>query len=160
LLEQRWLLACPGSVCLVTNTDDSGAGSLRQAILDANLGPASLDRIEFAIPGVGPHTITPTSPLPVIVDSIEIDGSTQPEFVAGFPVIELDGSSAGNVFGLSHTGVSDSLIRGLLINRFQGDGILLNASPRRRSSRTSSLITVCRALISLPDPTSPLSWVT
>ncbi|MBC8645683.1 MAG: hypothetical protein H7X85_00860 [Thermoanaerobaculia bacterium] len=34
----------------VTNTNDSGAGSLRQAILDAN-GMGGTDDIVFAIPG-------------------------------------------------------------------------------------------------------------
>ncbi|MGD2112953.1 MAG: hypothetical protein PVI50_06175, partial [Gammaproteobacteria bacterium] len=47
---------------VVTNTNDSGAGSLRQAILDANasLGP---DTICFDIPGAGPHVIQPLTPL-------------------------------------------------------------------------------------------------
>jgi len=47
----------------VTNTNDSGPGSLRQAILDANGNPG-LDTIQFAIPGPGVHTITPLTPLP------------------------------------------------------------------------------------------------
>ncbi len=42
----------------VTNTDDSGPGSLRQAILDANANPGA-DLITFNIPGAGPHTIAP-----------------------------------------------------------------------------------------------------
>ena len=46
----------------VTNTDDTGPGSLRQAILDANAAPG-LDTIAFNIPGAGVHTITPTSGL-------------------------------------------------------------------------------------------------
>ena len=38
----------------VTNTSDSGPGSLRQAILDANLATsAPPDTIQFAIPGTG-----------------------------------------------------------------------------------------------------------
>ena len=40
----------------VTNTSDSGAGSLKQAILDANAN-SSTDTIDFNIPGTGPHTI-------------------------------------------------------------------------------------------------------
>lgn len=38
----------------VTNTNDSGAGSLRQAILDAD---ATNDVIDFNIPGPGIHII-------------------------------------------------------------------------------------------------------
>ncbi len=41
----------------VTNTNDSGAGSLRQAILDANAN-AGADDIVFNISGTGVHTIT------------------------------------------------------------------------------------------------------
>lgn len=41
---------------LVTTTADSGAGSLRQAILDANASPGA-DKIHFNISGVGPHVI-------------------------------------------------------------------------------------------------------
>src|SRR5207244_10486254 len=61
----------------VTNTNDSGAGSLRQAILDAN-EITGTDTITFNIPGSGVHTISPTSPLPQISDSVVIDGYTQP----------------------------------------------------------------------------------
>jgi hypothetical protein len=45
----------------VTNTNDSGAGSLRQAILDANtMGGGT---INFTILGAGVHTITPLTVL-------------------------------------------------------------------------------------------------
>lgn len=40
----------------VTNTDDAGAGSLRQAIIDSN-GAGSGNTIAFDIAGAGPHTI-------------------------------------------------------------------------------------------------------
>ena len=49
----------------VTNTNDSGQGSLRQAILDAN-ATAGTDVIEFEISGSDVHTIAPTSQLPTI----------------------------------------------------------------------------------------------
>ncbi|WNM63856.1 DUF4347 domain-containing protein [Candidatus Nitrospira neomarina] len=68
----------------VTNTNDAGAGSLRQAITDANAN-AGTDSIAFAIPtgdagydaGRGVFTITVTSLLPAITDALTIDGSTQ-----------------------------------------------------------------------------------
>src|SRR6476620_9785866 len=61
----------------VINTNDSGAGSLRQAILDAN-GTAGTDQINFNIPGSGVQTISPLTQLPAITDPVVIDGYTQP----------------------------------------------------------------------------------
>ena len=54
-----WALA-PAATFTVINTNDSGTGSLRQALLDANGNPG-LDTIAFNIPGAGPHTIQPVS---------------------------------------------------------------------------------------------------
>lgn len=62
---------------LVVNTDDAGAGSLREAILSAN-ALAGEDRIEFAVPGPGPHIIAPLTALPFVSDSAVIDGYSQP----------------------------------------------------------------------------------
>ena len=108
----------------VTNTNDSGAGSLRQAILDANATPG-LDMISFNIGAGGLQTITPASPLPDINDAVVIDGTTQPGFV-GTPVIELNGANAGASQGLSLL-ADGSTVRGLIINRFQFAGIFLNS---------------------------------
>lgn len=44
------------STTVVTNANTSGAGSFRQAILDANANPGA-DNIQFDIPGVGPHNV-------------------------------------------------------------------------------------------------------
>lgn len=112
----------------VTNTNDAGAGSLRQAILDANLavGP---DTIDFNIAGAGVHTINLTSALPTITDRVTIDGTTESGY-SGSPLIRLDGnngasSGSGLVLG---TGSSGSTISGLMITRFINDGILINGS--------------------------------
>ena len=51
-------VASSGGPSVVTNTGDSGAGSLRAAILAANAAPDT-NTISFDIPGAGPHTITP-----------------------------------------------------------------------------------------------------
>ena len=74
-----WVAAAPlaAATFTVTNTDDSGPGSLRQAIEDANTAVGA-DTIAFAIPGAGVHTITPLSLLPIIGSSVTIDGYTQP----------------------------------------------------------------------------------
>ena len=62
---------------IVLTTSDSGPGSLRQAITDANASPGA-DRIVFSIPGVGVQIINVMSQLPEITDSLVIDGYTQP----------------------------------------------------------------------------------
>src|SRR5262249_14353827 len=64
------------STFTVTNNNDSGAGSLRQAITDAN-NHVGLDTIEFNIPGGGVHAITLASALPSVTDPVIIDGYTQ-----------------------------------------------------------------------------------
>ncbi|HSE20418.1 MAG TPA: Calx-beta domain-containing protein, partial [Pyrinomonadaceae bacterium] len=108
----------------VTNVTDSGAGSLRQAMLDAN-AHVGADRIVFNIPGVGIHTINLTSGLPTITEPVVIDGSTQPGFSVGHPQIELNGVSAGaGVHGITISS-GGSTVRGLVINRFEGSGISL-----------------------------------
>ena len=65
----------------VLNTNESGAGSLRQAILDANAN-AGLDTIAFGVTGTGCDgsgvcTISPASDLPTITSPVLIDGYTQ-----------------------------------------------------------------------------------
>jgi hypothetical protein len=60
----------------VTTTADSGAGSLRQAITDANNTPGN-DYIGFNLTGASPYTITLSSALPNIVNaSTAITGGT------------------------------------------------------------------------------------
>ena len=121
----------PGaSTLVVTNTNDSGPGSLFQAMFEAN-DPGPRDRITFNIPGAGPHTITPTTRnLPNINQPVEIDGTTQPGY-AGTPLIEINGASAGPVTGL-FVNASNSIIRGLAINRFQQGGIALGGAGGHR----------------------------
>ncbi|MDA0744994.1 MAG: right-handed parallel beta-helix repeat-containing protein [bacterium] len=114
----------------VTGTADSGAGSLRQAILDANANPG-LDTIDFNISGAGPHTIAPLFALPTVTDPVVIDGTTQPGF-SGSPIIELDGSSAGTSANGLRITAGSSLVKGLVINRFGGDGIRLETAGGNR----------------------------
>ncbi len=112
----------------VINTNGSGSGSLRQAMLDANASPGT-DIIVFSI-GTGPQTINISgASLPVVTDPVVIDGTTQPGF-SGKPIIEINGFSAGNsipecpISGL-YIVAGDSIVRGLVINRFATSGIWL-----------------------------------
>ncbi len=111
-----------GRTLVVTNTNDDGAGSLREAIQISNADTNDLDRITFNIPGPGPHTIIPLTPLPFITAPTVIDGTSEPDF-AGTPIIELNGNGLAGA-GLTITG-GGSTVRGLVINRFGGMGIQL-----------------------------------
>jgi CSLREA domain-containing protein len=88
--------------------------TLREAINAANSSPGS--NISFNIPGPAPYTISPTSKLPSTSQSITIDGTTQPGF-SGSPIIEVNGTNAGNTDGFRLDGNANT-IRGLVINRF------------------------------------------
>ena len=111
---------------IVTNTNDSGAGSLRQAILNANASPTPVT-ITFDIPGAGVQTITPTSALPSITAPVVIDAESQPGY-SGSPLIVLDGASAGGgANGLDLTG-NNITVKGLVINSFAQAGILINGT--------------------------------
>jgi hypothetical protein len=112
-----------GATFTVTNTNDSGPGSLRQAILDANSNPG-LDTIAFDIPGAGVHTITPATAFDALTDPVFLDGYTQPgSSINTDPIatnavllIEIEGSVAGGL-GLNVTG-GGTTIRGLVVNRW------------------------------------------
>jgi titin len=105
---------------VVSNLNDAGSGSLRQAILDAN-ATNGLDTIIFQIPGPSPYVITPVSGLPAVTDAVAIDGTTQPGFTTQ-PLIELNGVNSGTNAGLRLLS-GNNTVRGLAINRFGGDGI-------------------------------------
>lgn len=121
----------------VTNTNDGGAGSLRQAILDSNAGAANNNNIVFNIAGAGVKTINLLSPLPIITNPVTIDGTTQTgatcatAFAPANLLVEINGAAAGtNANGLV-TSVSDNVFRGLVVNRFGGSGIFLQSANNR-----------------------------
>ncbi len=115
------VITAQSSLYIVTNTNDSGTGSLRQAILDTNANGVGFDVIQFAIAGNGPHTIQVASPLPDITGAISIDGTSEPDY-AGSPVVELRGDLLGSgAKGLSFAaGSQNSSVKGLAINSFTG----------------------------------------
>jgi hypothetical protein len=111
-LEDRWL----PSTFPVTNTDDAGAGSLRQAILDANATPGT-NEIDFAVGGGGVQTIRPSTALPAVTNPVVLDGTTQPGF-AGAPLIELDGADVTPGASGLEVRTDGSTIKGLAITDF------------------------------------------
>jgi CHRD domain/Calx-beta domain len=109
----------------VTNTNDSGHGSLRQAILDANANPGT-DVINFSI-GPGTLRIVLTSSLPVISDPVIIDGTTQPGF-SGVPLIEVSPFQSNSLPNILNITAGGTTIRGLAINRFNECGIQISTA--------------------------------
>jgi hypothetical protein len=113
----------------VSTIDDSGAGSLRQAILDANVS-ADADTIAFSISGAGPHTLALASRLPDITQPLTMDGFTQsgasPNTLAegnnAVVQIRLDGAGAFGANGL-RLRAPGCVVRGLSITRFAGEGV-------------------------------------
>jgi parallel beta-helix repeat protein len=116
-VEGRVLL----STFTVANLNDSGAGSLRQAILDSN---AALDPgpelIDFTVAG----TIALTSAaLPAIIHPVDIDGTTAPGFTQT-PVVEVDYNGFdGLVFASGSVGAS---LKSLALIDSDSNGITLD----------------------------------
>lgn len=107
---------------IVLSPFDSGAGTLRQAILDANNdvlgGP---HRILFNLPQLGSKRIVLATPLPGIVATVTIDGFSQPgaspnTLVVGNDsqvLVEIDGSGTGSTSPLLDLLGEGSVVRGL-----------------------------------------------
>lgn len=114
----------------VTNTNDSGAGSLRQAIEDANNNgnPSDMDIIAFDIPGSEVHTINLLSDLPYVTEKATIDGYTQegaqenttvsPEPINSVIKVELAGGNGTITQGALALIADDSIVKGLSIYDF------------------------------------------
>jgi trimeric autotransporter adhesin len=102
----------------VVNLADAGAGSLRQAIIDAN-SAAGADVISFNVAG----SIQLTSALPAVTGAVNIDGSTAPGF-SNAPAVEVDFNGArGLQFNL---GASGSSLRSLAFVDAAGSAVKLN----------------------------------
>jgi parallel beta-helix repeat protein len=92
----------------VTNTNDSGAGSLRQAIINAELNGGA-DTIEFDSGFSG--TISTSSNLPAFTEQVTVDGTTANNVNPGGPDIVIDGT--GETWCLSFTGGSGHIVKGI-----------------------------------------------
>ena len=127
----------PSTMRVVTNCNDSGAGSLRQVISDANANPGH-DTITFNIPtteaisvgGVWRWRINVPTGLDSLSEQVCINGASQPTTETYQnpygPEIELRGPGSQEViYGLT-IDTSDCLIHGLAINAFKR-GISINS---------------------------------
>lgn len=113
-----WLLAAHTSFATtftVTNTNDSGTGSLRQAITSANAAGAGPHTISFNIPsaslagtfGSKRALITLAAPLPAItVAGVTIDGTTQTTNIGDTNTGTLGTTTTVGIDGLTVTALS------------------------------------------------------
>jgi CSLREA domain-containing protein len=141
-----------GQTFTVNRTTDSDDGfcslfipnvsdcTLREAINAANANQGA-DTIAFDINGAGPHTIAPDSELTRIADTVTIDGYTEDDAVENSnatgainatPRIVVNGANAGAANGLVvESEAPGSVIRGLVVNGFERDGIRVEADDVR-----------------------------
>ena len=111
----------------VTSIADSGAGTLRQALLDANASSGA-DLIDFNINnGVAAKSIVLLTPLPAITESVAIDAATQPAY-DGIPLVEISGEMLGAGSDGLLIQASTTVVRGLAINDFTGRGIVVQGA--------------------------------
>jgi Right handed beta helix region len=118
---------------IVTNTNDSGSGSLREAVTWANTAPSPAT-VTFAIPGAGPHTITLASALPnITANGVTIDGTSQSGTLcrdlwagSGHDLrVNVRGSSGFDGFRLAG---SNQTVKGLSISGFNNAIVPLGGS--------------------------------
>ncbi len=106
------------SILVVSNANDAGPGTLRQAIIEANATPGP-DEIHFG-PRFFPWIML-SNALPSITDPVVIDGTTSPYWFFA-PIVKLDGQ--WSVYGNGLTiQASNCVIKGLDIRRFNGAGL-------------------------------------
>jgi len=116
----------------VTNTNDSGPGSLRQAITNADANGGGL--ITFSVSG----TIALQSALPIITQTVSISGSSAPGATPITPTVAINGNAlsanpAGGVDGLvftaANSGVSDLDLNGFnATDPTPGHAIIINGT--------------------------------
>ena len=99
-------VAVGAATITVTNTGDSGPGSLREALLQANALPGP-DRIEFAVQG----TVLLQSPLPMITDDVTIVGSESSRLrISGGQAVPLLVVSAQVSVAIQRLTLADGLV--------------------------------------------------
>jgi hypothetical protein len=113
-LEDRWVPA----TFTVLNNNDTGTGSLRQAVLDANATPGA-DTITFS-PTINGQTIALATALPPITDTLTITGPGPNGItVTGNNAVSLFTINAGvaaTISGLTLTGGKAAADGGALLN--------------------------------------------
>ena len=135
----------------VVNTNDSGQGSLRQAITNANAldntglaqsgRTAGIENLVFMIgngsaaAGLrntinyfsgGVASIAPASALPTVSAPLVLDAQTQPGWALA-PIVELNGTGAGAGTSGLRLDAAGTVLRGFVVNRFAAEGVTTTA---------------------------------
>lgn len=118
-MERRDLLA----TFTVTNANDTGAGSFRDAIDRSNSNPGG-DVIRFTLPDF--TVINVRNGLPAITDPVDIDARKNATQASPFYAIDGNGSGGDGLFFAAGSG--GSTVRGLAINNFSGSGVVFNSN--------------------------------
>ncbi|HEX8254238.1 MAG TPA: hypothetical protein VF846_13930 [Thermoanaerobaculia bacterium] len=106
----------------VTTNADSGAGSLRDAIAQANSGACGTPcNITFDILPAGAYTFQLTARLPSINAPVVIDGNTQDGFT-GTPILAINGALFTGSTGFEVNG-GNSTIRGFILQNLGATAI-------------------------------------
>jgi hypothetical protein len=131
-------LSSPSAVFIVNDPAETQDANLGDGLCDTNLGTAgdqctlraaieqanvdaAMDAIHFNLPGAGVPTIALTGSLPVIVNPLTIDGTTQ---AAG--KVEIHGLLAGPIVAALNITAGNTMIRGLVLNKFTGNAIKIS----------------------------------
>lgn len=115
----------------VTNTNDNGTGTLREALTNASYYPGTGHHVEFNIPAsdpgynatLGVWVIKPASTLPYIIKSgTVIDGTSQTTNQGNTnllgPEIMLDGNNNAIDFGFFVSNAPNVIIKGFIVSSF------------------------------------------
>ena len=119
----------------VINTNDSGAGSLRQAILDANADPTTADTIVFG--GVFTDSDLTNDTITLTSGELSIAGNVTIDSGGGNPVT-LSGNNASSVFQINSGSVVALNALTLINGRSIGDGGIFNAGTLSINNSTFS----------------------
>jgi hypothetical protein len=128
-LEDRTLLA----TFTVTNTMDSGAGSLRQAMLDAN-AVAGADTIEFAVPATdGGHVYYQDDGIAGQVTLANVATTTEADDAS---IADIDPDWAHSWFSIQPTGPLPQISEVVAIDGYSQAGASANTNPAGQGLNT------------------------